>query len=175
MSLDRIDVIFRLATLDELESQPVHSGLINTAPFFRNCYFGWGFNYMHYDLEEYFPQSAFCQCYLGCGSNRLCFDNSLGGKVSLHLVSHKGWSRITVVLSGLSSPFFSWKWESSRNPPRLVSEYFSNFVQFFSFGKRQPYIEFFNLLYKWVKSVLAHNTVFLWWQKNGENVWTKGV
>ena len=22
---------------------------------------------------------------------------------------------------------------------------------------------------------LAHNTVFLWWQKNGENVWTKGV
>ena len=107
MSLDRIDVIFRLATLDELESQPVHSGLINTAPFSRNCYFGWGFNYMHYDLEEYFPQSAFCQCYLGCGSNRLCFDNSLGGKVSLHLVSYKGWSRITVVLSGLSSPFFS--------------------------------------------------------------------
>ena len=23
--------------------------------------------------------------------------------------------------------------------------------------------------------VLAHSTVFLWWQENGENVWTKGV
>ena len=54
---------------------------------------------MYYNLVEPLLQSTFRQCYLGCGSNRLCLKNSLGGEVSPHI--HP--SIIVVVLSYLKS------------------------------------------------------------------------
>lgn len=81
MGLDgMIDVIFELATSIE------HSGLINTTWVIRNCYLRCGSNHMSCDLTVPFLQSAFCSCDLGCGSNRLCFENSRGGEVHSYII-----------------------------------------------------------------------------------------
>ena len=47
-----------------------------TIRFFRNCYFGCGFNRKYCDLVAGFLQSAFRWRYLRCGTNRLCLENS---------------------------------------------------------------------------------------------------
>ena len=40
---------------------------------------------MYYDLVGPFLQSAFRQCYAGCGSNRLGHENTLAGEISPHI------------------------------------------------------------------------------------------
>ena len=52
---------------------------------FRICYFECGSNYINYKLLGPCLQSTFCPCHLGCGSNRLCLEATLGSEVSPHL------------------------------------------------------------------------------------------
>ena len=42
-------------------------------------------NHTYCDLVGPFLQPAFRPCFLGCGSNRICLENSIEGEVSLHL------------------------------------------------------------------------------------------
>ena len=66
-------------------SQPVYLGLINTTSFFQELLFWMCSNHIYCDLAGPFLESAFSPCYLGCGFNRLCLGNFLGGEVSPHL------------------------------------------------------------------------------------------
>ena len=53
MCLDGIDVIFKLATFDELNdfsNLKVYLGLADNTGFFRYCYFGCGSNHTYCDL-----------------------------------------------------------------------------------------------------------------------------
>ena len=72
IGLGGIDMIFKLATLDDLD-------VCN----FNQSIWIW--------LIQGFPEivisnvGPFCPCYLGCASNRLCIKNSIGGEVNPHL------------------------------------------------------------------------------------------
>lgn len=72
IGLGGIDMIFKLATLDDLD-------VCN----FNQSIWIW--------LIQGFPEivisnvGPFCPCYLGCASNRLCLKNSIGGEVNPHL------------------------------------------------------------------------------------------
>ena len=43
------------------------------------------FNHTYCYIVGHFPQPAFRTCLLGCGSNRICLESSVGGEVSLNL------------------------------------------------------------------------------------------
>ena len=90
--LDGIDIIFKLKNLDELEDVSNRNLFILVWLIFLKVFSGiaiwrcWS-NYMYFDLEGPFLQSAFRPYYLGCGFNKFCFENSLGGEVNPYLHS----------------------------------------------------------------------------------------
>ena len=79
--MDGMGVTFKLASLDEFDvsdlKQSISLGLINKS-FSGIVFFGCGSNYMYCDVVGIFLQSVFRPCHLGCGSNRLWLENSLG-------------------------------------------------------------------------------------------------
>ena len=72
LGMDGIGVIFKLATLDELDD------VINLNQSICVWFIPQGFSRIiilderHFDLEGHFLQPVFCPCYLRCGSNNLC-------------------------------------------------------------------------------------------------------